>query len=43
MRDAVDDLARRGLIDARALERGSIQLTQDGRLLADAVIRELIA
>lgn len=48
--DAIDDaglaqaeaLADRGLLDRQALGRGRIRLTDDGRLLADAVIRDLL-
>ena len=48
--DALDDagrsqaqmLADRGLLDRHALARGRIRLTDSGRLLADAVIRDLL-
>jgi len=38
----LDDLASRGLIDPADLAAGSVTLTRAGRLLADAVIRELL-
>ena len=34
---------RRGLVDADALARGWVVLTRDGRLLADAVVRDLVS
>jgi oxygen-independent coproporphyrinogen-3 oxidase len=34
---------RRGLVDADALARGWVVLTRNGRLLADAVVRELVS
>ena len=48
--DALDDagrvqaqmLADRGLLDRQSLARGRIRLTDSGRLLADAVIRDLL-
>lgn len=36
-------LAERGLVDAEALAQGRIVLTRDGRLMADAVARALLA
>lgn len=36
-------LAQQGLIDEPALQRGTIRLTLQGRLLGDAVVRELLA
>jgi oxygen-independent coproporphyrinogen-3 oxidase len=41
-RRAAPRLAADGLLDAAALDRGRIVLTLDGRLLADAVARELV-
>ncbi|WP_183099901.1 radical SAM family heme chaperone HemW [Nocardioides pelophilus] len=42
-RAAVPDLAARGLVDAQGWEQaGRVVLTRSGRLLADAVVRELI-
>jgi len=35
-------LVERGLVEADALERGRVVLTQTGRLLADAVVRSLV-
>jgi putative oxygen-independent coproporphyrinogen III oxidase len=40
---AAFDVAGRGLIDPDELEGGRVVLTQQGRLLADAVVRELLA
>ena len=40
-RDRVAGLIADGLIDAPAAIRGRVQLTLRGRLLADAVVREL--
>lgn len=41
-RERVASLIARGLVDARAALAGRIRLTLDGRLLADAVVRELL-
>ncbi|MBV9592443.1 MAG: coproporphyrinogen III oxidase [Actinobacteria bacterium] len=41
-RGRVGDLAGWGLVDPRALDAGRVSLTQRGRLLADAVVRELL-
>jgi coproporphyrinogen III oxidase-like Fe-S oxidoreductase len=41
--DAAAELAGAGLLDARALARGTARLTLAGRLLADHVARELVA
>ena len=38
----VDGLIARGLLDPRARDRGRLVLTDQGRLLADAVIRDLV-
>ncbi len=38
----IPDLSRRGLVEAQPLERGRIVLTRSGRLLADAVVRDLL-
>ncbi|QDZ13969.1 radical SAM family heme chaperone HemW [Humibacter ginsenosidimutans] len=42
-RHAVAGLIADGLIDAKAALRGSVELTRTGRLLADAVVRRLVA
>jgi oxygen-independent coproporphyrinogen-3 oxidase len=42
-RSAVAGLIADGLVDAKAALRGSIELTRTGRLLADAVVRRLVA
>ncbi len=42
-RGRLPDLAERGLLDVDALERRRVVLTQNGRLLADAVVRDLLA
>jgi oxygen-independent coproporphyrinogen-3 oxidase len=42
-RQAVAGLIADGLIDARAALHGSVELTRTGRLLADAVVRRLVA
>ena len=39
---AVHDLVARGLLDAGAADAGWVVLTQRGRLLADAVVRDLL-
>jgi putative oxygen-independent coproporphyrinogen III oxidase len=39
---SADELARRGLLDTGALARGRAVLTLPGRLMADAVTRELV-
>jgi oxygen-independent coproporphyrinogen-3 oxidase len=41
-RARLPDLVARGLLDVDALERRRIVLTQSGRLLADAVVRDLL-
>ncbi|MFB9647575.1 radical SAM family heme chaperone HemW [Curtobacterium pusillum] len=41
-RGRVADLIARGLVDGSAAVRGRIELTLQGRLLADAVVRELL-
>jgi oxygen-independent coproporphyrinogen-3 oxidase len=41
-RRAVPDLVRRGLLDGAAAATGRAVLTRSGRLLADAVVRELL-
>ena len=41
-RARIPELLRRGLVDADALGRGHVVLTQNGRLLADAVVRDLL-
>jgi putative oxygen-independent coproporphyrinogen III oxidase len=41
-RAGADELARRGLLDPDALRRGRAVLTLPGRLMADAVTRELV-
>jgi putative oxygen-independent coproporphyrinogen III oxidase len=41
-RRAAADVADRGLIDAARLAAGHVVLTREGRLLADAVVRELL-
>ena len=33
----------RGLLDPAALAAGTVRLTRDGRLLADAVVRDLVS
>jgi oxygen-independent coproporphyrinogen-3 oxidase len=38
----VPDLVARGLLDPEGVERGRLALTLRGRLLADAVIRDLV-
>jgi oxygen-independent coproporphyrinogen-3 oxidase len=42
-RHAVAGLIADGLIDAKAAVHGSVELTRTGRLLADAVVRRLVA
>ncbi len=42
-RTAVAGLIADGLVDAKAAIRGSVELTLQGRLLADAVVRRLLA
>jgi oxygen-independent coproporphyrinogen-3 oxidase len=42
-RSAVAGLIADGLVDAKAALRGSVELTRTGRLLADAVVRRLVA
>ncbi|MCP3427222.1 radical SAM family heme chaperone HemW [Rothia sp. AR01] len=42
-REATGFLARQGLIEERALREGLVRLTLRGRLLGDAVVRELLA
>ena len=42
-RAAVAGLMADGLVDAKAALRGSVELTRAGRLLADAVVRRLVA
>jgi putative oxygen-independent coproporphyrinogen III oxidase len=42
-RAATDWLLGQGLVEAGALERGLVRLTLRGRLLGDAVVRELLA
>jgi oxygen-independent coproporphyrinogen-3 oxidase len=39
----VPQLARWGLVDQQRFESGRIVLTQRGRLMADAVVKELLA
>jgi putative oxygen-independent coproporphyrinogen III oxidase len=41
-RSQVPALAARRLVDVPALDRGRVVLTRDGRLLADAVVRDLL-
>jgi len=41
-RARLPDLAGRGLVDEAALAQGRVALTVDGRLLADAVVRDLL-
>jgi oxygen-independent coproporphyrinogen-3 oxidase len=41
-RDVVPQLAGWGLVEARDLESGRLVLTQRGRLMADAVVKELL-
>jgi oxygen-independent coproporphyrinogen-3 oxidase len=41
-RGAIDQLTRWGLVDAGEVGAGRVVLTQRGRLLADAVVRELL-
>ena len=41
-RGVVPQLATWGLVDQRLFERGRVVLTQRGRLMADAVVRELL-
>jgi cytoskeletal protein CcmA (bactofilin family) len=41
-RGRVAGLIARGLVDGAAAVRGSIELTMSGRLLADAVVRDLL-
>jgi oxygen-independent coproporphyrinogen-3 oxidase len=41
-RDALPQLATWGLVDSRAAADGRVVLTQRGRLMADAVVRELL-
>ena len=41
-RDRLAELLRRGLLDGDGLERGRVVLTRSGRLLADAVVRDLL-
>ncbi|MGA0566138.1 radical SAM family heme chaperone HemW [Rathayibacter sp. KR2-224] len=42
-RSAVAGLIADGLVDAKAALHGSVELTRTGRLLADAVVRRLVA
>jgi oxygen-independent coproporphyrinogen-3 oxidase len=42
-RSAVASLIADGLVDAKAALHGSVELTRTGRLLADAVVRRLVA
>jgi oxygen-independent coproporphyrinogen-3 oxidase len=42
-RTAAAALVGRGLLDGRALLAGRVRLTEAGRLLADGVVRELLA
>jgi oxygen-independent coproporphyrinogen-3 oxidase len=39
----VASLIADGLVDAKAALHGSVELTRTGRLLADAVVRRLVA
>ena len=41
--DRVNDLVAGGLVNPVGVERGRVQLTLAGRLLADAVIRDLLS
>jgi oxygen-independent coproporphyrinogen-3 oxidase len=41
-RARLPDLAARGLVEDASLERGRVVLTVEGRLLADAVVRDLL-
>jgi oxygen-independent coproporphyrinogen-3 oxidase len=41
-RAKVEDLVMGGLVDPAAVSNGRVQLTLAGRLLADAVIRDLL-
>ena len=41
-REALPGQAERGLVDPTALAAGRVVLTRDGRLLADAVVRDLL-
>jgi oxygen-independent coproporphyrinogen-3 oxidase len=43
VQDALPQLATWGLLDAQLLDGGRIVLTQRGRLMADAVVKELLA
>ena len=42
-RAALPDQVERGLVDARAADQGRVVLTTRGRLLADAVVRDLLS